>query len=160
MKNLFTKSLTASLLAALLTACGGGGGDSKSSAPVAPAPEPVATSGNNEEEEVTADLTTTPDFTFSGSYELTVVVEKAEYTGVQYYVNVCSDYEASDPMTVKYDSCMLRTHVTEADQEFVLSLSESQESLLAQVWPMENGAEPIDIIWQKGQDTATWRISF
>lgn len=154
MKNL----LTASLLVTLLTACGGGG-DSKNSAPPA-APVPIATSGNNEEQEVTADLTTTPDFTFLGSYELTVVVEKVEYAGVQYYVNVCSDYDASDPMTVKYESCMLRTYITEVDQEFVLSLSESQDSLLAQVWPMENGAKPIDIIWQKGKDTETWRISF
>lgn len=160
MKNLLMTSLTTSVMVALLSACGGGGGDSKSSTPVAPAPEPVATSGNNEEEEVTADLTTTPDFTFSGSYELTVVVEKAPAASVQYYVNVCSDYEATDPMTVKYESCMLRTYITDTDQEFVLSLSESQASLLAQVWPMENGAEPIDIIWQKGADSSTWRISF
>ncbi|REL28028.1 hypothetical protein DXX93_16625 [Thalassotalea euphylliae] len=167
------------LLPLVLAACGGG--DDSSSASPAPQPAPAtpadsgASDSNTEQTETetanqaadtTAELISTPEFEFTGTFELNVKVAPAPAGSVQYYVNICSDFEQLEATEAKpaswlvnYDSCLLRTFVTSQEQVFNLSLSESQSELIAQIWPMENGAIPVNMFWQKQSQASEWIIA-
>ena len=105
------------------------------------------------------DSLSTPEFSFTGSFDLDITVAKAPAGNLQYYVNICSDFEEQNGATViNYDSCLLRAFLTGEDQQFTLNLSESRTQLLAQIWPMENNAVPIDRNWVKQAGLTTWKI--
>ncbi|REL36544.1 hypothetical protein [Thalassotalea euphylliae] len=182
--NQLGKLVLAALFSAALTACGGGEGGESTNSPV-PAttpPAPATPSDNNtssdasneqteaeaanEAADTTAELVSTPDFDFAGSFELDVTIAAAPAGSTQYYVNICSDFEqieakegAPASWQVNYDSCLLRTFITGQAQVFTLSLSEAQSELIAQVWPMENGAIPTDLFWQKQSQSSEWLIT-
>ena len=87
--NTVTRMSLVAWLSLVLIACGGGGGESNSASP-APQPSPAtpADSGANDTEQTeteaaneaadtTAELLSTPDFDFTGSFELNVKVAPA-----------------------------------------------------------------------------------
>lgn len=176
--NKVNKLVLTALFSVVLVACGGGSSD-KESSESSTLPVPATTSSNdssneqtdtqaaNDAADKTAELVSTPEFDFAGSFALDVTIAAAPAGNKQYYVNICSDFEqveakqgAPASWQVNYESCLLRTFITGQAQAFALSLSESQNALIAQVWPMESGAMPIDLFWQKQSEDSEWLITF
>lgn len=146
-----------------LLACGGGGGSSSEQPEPAPTDttQVVQTDTSTNEVKTTAELVSTPEFTFTGNFELTVVIGKQPEGSVQHYINICGDYQVSgEQYLINYDTCLLRTFMSADVQMFQLSLSESQTRLVAQVWPMENDVQPINILWFKQSNENTWYIEY
>ncbi|NMP32091.1 hypothetical protein HII17_10975 [Thalassotalea sp. M1531] len=143
------------LLLSTLTACGGGSESTKEptiSSTIAPQSSDI--------DITTGELISTPEFSFIGSFDLTINIAEAPEGSIQYYINICSEFtEENNEIIVNYDSCMLRTFLTSQPQSFELALSESQSTLVAQIWPMENNAVVIDVFWQKQGEVSVWNIS-
>ncbi len=144
----------------LLTIIGCGGGDdegSKSEPEAAAVTEVVPI-----EEQTTDDLVSNTTFEFTSGFDLIVTLMPFEGGGVQHFVNVCSDFELVDEeYVINYDSCKIRTAFTIDKQVFDVSLSSAETELIAQVWPVENDAIPLNYFWQRveGDEDSDWIIS-
>ena len=139
----------------ILTACGGGGGGGSD-------PEPPKASSNTTTTttiNTTSDLTTTPQFEFNSDYQLQLDL-LGQNSGTSIFVNVCSAFESSSKgYEIDYASCKLRTYVGQNSQRFELTLSASETKLLAQFWRIEDGAEPVNVIWERGSNDR-WTLSY
>jgi len=136
----------------IITACGGGGGGSTETTPppVVVTPPPVTK---------TADLVSTTNFEFMSGYQLTIELPASKNSG-RYFINVCTDYSTNEPIEVVYDSCKIRTFLESSTQTVVLTLSESERNLVAQIWPIEATAEPNTVYFNTTADNADWQILF
>jgi len=133
--------------ALFLTACGGGKGDS-----AAAVTEPVS--------KTTAELISTQEFDFKSDHNLKVTIAKSPEENRQYYINICSDYkEREGKIVINYKSCKLRAFLNSAEQNYTLILSAAETQLLAQIWPMENNAQPYDFYWNKSSNSKQWKIA-
>ena len=166
----------------MLAACGGGGGGDtpvtgnssngqttpapSTPAPSEPAPstpppattptpaEPVAEA----EPEETADLVSNKDFDFVGKNELTLSLNNNANTS-RVYLNVCNDFTTvNGKVKVDYTTCQLRTTLPTGSVEYQLTIGGDVERLVAQVWAVEDGAEPENYYWTASQDSDTWSI--
>ena len=160
----------------MLAACGGGGGsDSPVSgnsgsgqatpAPSTPAPNEPAPSTPTPEEPVadsepeeTADLVSNKDFDFVGRNELTLSLNN-NASASRVYLNVCNDFSTvNGKVRVDYTTCQLRTTLPAGSVEYQLTIGGDVERLVAQVWAVEEGAEPDNFYWTASQDSDTWSI--
>jgi hypothetical protein len=137
-----------------LTACGGSGETSPESVttitPVASAPTP----------QITAELKTSYSFDFMSNYNLVLQINNLPDSTDRFYINVCSDYkEIEGRYEINYDSCVLRIGLNNPHREFQLVLSDNEQQLIAQIWPIENAAEPVNKFWNKTQEDEIWVIS-
>ena len=64
-----------------------------------------------------------------------------------------------DEVIINYDSCKLRTTLTSSEQTFTLSLSTVEVELIAQIWPIEEDAQPINVHWNIAEFGNSWQIS-
>lgn len=113
-----------------------------------------------EETVVTSDLIIDPDFNLISSINLDVVLPASPSTTVSYFISICTDfYEESGEVIINYDSCKLRTTLAPLEQSFTLSLSAAELVLLAQIWPIEDGAQPINIYWNITDSGNSWQIA-
>ena len=152
--------LSLSAVSFALVSCGGGGegasetvSNTVNTTNVVPIPieEPMTT---------TDDLISNTTFEFTSGFELTLILSAIEEPSVQYFVNICSDYtQVEESYSINYDSCRLRTSFTESDQSFDVSLSAAETVLIAQVWPMENDAIPINFFWSRTDSNEPWEIN-
>jgi hypothetical protein len=60
---------------------------------------------------------------------------------------------------INYDSCKLRKTLTTLEQAFTLSLSNAEMMLVAQIWPIENGAQPVTLYWNITESGHSWKIT-
>ncbi len=155
-------SISIILLASLLSISGCGGGEEETAVEeVVTTPSPV----NNSIPETiaTGDLISAPDFNLISFTKLQISLPASPSTTISYFVNVCTDFTndlANDDIIINYASCKLRTKLAITAQQFTLSLSAAEEQLIAQIWPIENGALPINIYWNIADSGKNWQIIF
>ncbi len=162
-----THSITVIMLTSILSIAGCGGGEEETTVEeVVTTPPPVDTSP--QETISTEDLITTPDFNLSSYRELQVNLPVSPSTTVSHFINICTDFStlnsnninASNNIKINYASCKLRTELALTTQQFTLVLSAAEEALIAQVWPIENGANPVNIYWNIAESGTKWHITF
>jgi len=138
-----------------LFACGGGGGDNESVTAVAPV-SPVSAAPSPQ---LTLELQTSASFDFMSNYKLVLQINNLPDSTGRFYINVCSDYkEIQGRYQINYNSCVLRTSLNDSYREFELVLSDNEQQLIAQVWPIEYAAEPVNQFWEKTQENGRWVI--
>ncbi len=137
-----------------IISCGGGGGGEESTKTPAPAAPTVP-----EAEQTTNDLVSNTAFDFSSGFDLSLTLASIDGATNHYYVNVCSDYAIENGVqAINYESCKIRTSFTANEQAFKISLSVEETNLIAQIWPMENNASPINLFWDRNADGDIWVI--
>ena len=147
MKFLLTY-ITYLALSFFIISCGGGE-ESESSAP-----PPVVIIPP-----VTDDLISNDDFEFFSGYNLTINLAGLSDTSLSHHINVCSQFTKNgQTYSVAHDSCRLRAKFTEIDQEFTVALGAAETQLIAQIWPMENNAQPVHLFWTKNGNNNTWQV--
>jgi len=154
--NILYKNTLSAILTLVLVSCGGEG-DAKSNvssdsdvAPTMVVDIPIGT---------TDDLVSNTTFEFTNGFELNLILSALDSSAVSHFVNICSDYtEVEKVYTINYDSCRLRTSFTATKQNFTLSLSAAETELIAQVWPIENNATPINLFWSRTDNLDAWEI--
>ena len=141
-----------------LSACGGGGSSSEpvSTVPPVVAPPVVVTPVP----QATSELQASASFDFRSNYNLVLQINNLPDSSTRFYINVCSDYkETQGSYQINYDSCVLRTSLNNSYREFELILSDNEQSLIAQIWPVEYAAEPVNQFWEKTEENGKWVIS-
>ncbi len=110
----------------------------------------------------TEDLISAPEFDLNSSSELQVSLPASPSATITYFINICTDFSKNenDDIEINYDSCKLRTTIALTEQSFSLSLSVAENKLIAQIWPMTNGAQPINIYWDIAESGNNWQIEF
>lgn len=140
------------MLTITITGCGGGGDEEKKPS--------VKTIITTDKTITTSDLISAPDFNFISSTNLEVVLPASPSTTVSYFISICTDfYKENDEVIINYDSCKLRTTLTSSEQTFTLSLSTVEVELIAQIWPIEEDAQPINVHWNIAEFGNSWQIS-
>lgn len=150
--NIIKKVIPNLIIALAITSCGGGDEEASPKETVVTAP-PV------EEIILTSDLVSTPDFNFISNADLGVTLPISPSTSVSYFINICTDFSVeNNEVTINYDSCKLRTSLKTQAQPFSLFLSTAELKLVAQIWPIEAGAQPINIFWNIAESGNHWQI--
>jgi len=139
-----------------ITIAGCGGGEEEESAVTVIAKTQVV----NEPTITTSELVSDPDFNFISNTDVDITVPVSPSTTVSYFINICTDFtKENDEVKINYDSCKLRTTLTTLEQEFTLSLSNAELMLVAQIWPIENGAQPVTLYWNITESGQSWKIT-
>ena len=108
----------------------------------------------------TKDLVSKPDFDFSSSTNLVVTIPASPPNNIGYFINICTDFSnVNNKVTINYASCKLRTTLGLVEQLFTLPLSTAEIVLIAQIWPIEEGAQPITIYWNIAETGKSWPIT-
>lgn len=166
-----THSITTVVLISIMSILGCGGEEESKTAEVA-APTETTTlppvDNTVLETMLTGDLISAPDFNLISSAKLQISLPASPSTTISYFINICTDFSslnssANDDyndITINYGSCKLRTKITSTAQQVTLSLSATEEQLIAQIWPIENGAQPINIYWNIADSGKNWAIEF
>jgi hypothetical protein len=111
----------------------------------------------------TVDLISEPEFDLSSANELRIGLPATTSTSTRYFINICTDFSTDDEnnlININYASCKLRTELSITKQEFTLSLSASELRLIAQIWPIEENAQPITTYWNIAEYGKQWPIAF
>jgi len=149
------------VLISALSILGCGSEEDSTPTEIAPSPPPVYSSIHTEE------LISDPDFDLSSTSELQVSLPRSPSSSVGYFINVCTDYsnnktdvKDTDAIYINYASCKLRTKLALTPQQFTVYISAAEQKLIAQIWPMENGAKPINIYWNIADSGKNWQVTF
>jgi len=147
----------------LLIGCGAGEEDESNGAPSNSAPSNNGTTPTTvpvEEIITTGELVSDPNFNLSASIELTVTLPSLPSASTDYFINICTSFtNDNNVIQVNYQSCKLRTTLTSQTQQFTLSLSTTETQLVAQVWPIENGAQPVNVFWNIRESGDNWQVT-
>jgi hypothetical protein len=164
------------LLSTLLTACGGGGGGSTAN-PIAgtsdnqpnnPLPAPVqsqaaVTKFSLEENkpmeagviiesaaQTSHDIVVPNGFALNSerSFNLKITRSKDDYQSA--YLSICSDYKqhSDDSYSINYDSCLLRTSLSDINYETVITVTNDTKGLVAALWFLDGAKKPIINDWR------------
>ncbi len=108
----------------------------------------------------TVDLKVSPDFNFIGGETLTIRIVNEGSSSERLYLNICSDFNQVDGQyQVNYGGCILRTSIQSQYGEYEINLSSNEQELLAQVWPLVDGASPESYLWYRLVDGNDWQIT-
>ena len=119
-----------------ITIAGCGGGEEEESAVAVITKTQVVT----EPTITTSELVSDPDFDFISNTDVDITVPVSPSTTVSYFINICTDFrKENNELEINYDSCKLRTTLTTLEQQFTLSLSNTELMLVAQIWPIKDG---------------------
>jgi hypothetical protein len=163
------------LLSTLLTACGGGGG-SESNTQQAPAgvsqpdntpPTPVQNQPEVTElslvevnpveageviespAQSTHDIAVPDGFALTSERSFNFMVARSVDDNQAAYLSLCSDYQQHDDGNygINYNSCLLRTSLTDVNYETVITVTNDTKGLVAALWFMDGNKEPIMVDW-------------
>ncbi|MCP4077409.1 MAG: hypothetical protein GY744_14655 [Gammaproteobacteria bacterium] len=116
-------------------------------------------SPNNSASTKIDDLVVSSDFDFIGGETLAIDIEYEGSPQQRLYLNICSDFiQVDGQYQVNYSSCLLRTSIQSQYKKFEIALSSNEQKLLAQVWPLVNGATPENHLWDRSEDGNNWQI--
>jgi hypothetical protein len=106
------------------------------------------------------DLDVSPDFDFIGGETLNITIINKGATNERRYLNICGDFtDDNGEFKVNYDSCHLRTSLEGQHNEFKIVISSNQNSLIAQIWSFNDGAQPLDHHWSRSEVGNDWQIT-
>lgn len=155
-----THSMILVLLTLTMLGCGSGDEDSNVASQKV---LETSTSTDSQPKEViaTSALVSTPEFDFISATKLRLTLPAFPSATINYYINICTDFSNENgDIKINYNSCKLRTKITTQTQQFTLSLSTVERQLIAQIWPIENGAQPINTFWDITESGNDWQIYF
>ena len=159
-------------LSVLFTACGGGGSEGTAAEPqssvVSPLPAPVQSQpsvtefsleeSNPEEAEGIIQSTAktsheilVPDgFALSSERLFNLRITRSEEDNQAAYLSLCSDYQQHNDgsYSINYDSCLLRTSLSDANYEAVITVTNDTAGLVAAVWFMNESKKPLITDWR------------
>jgi hypothetical protein len=166
------------LLSSLLTACGGGSADSITKQPTASVSQPSnissiavkvqpaiteislqqskATNALETEAVIESDAQSTHDIRVPDGFALNSErlynfnVARSEDDNQPAYLSLCSDYQHHDDgsYTINYNSCLLRTSLTELNFEAVITVTNDTQGLVAALWYMDESKSPLITDWR------------
>jgi hypothetical protein len=143
------------LMLLFLSSCGGGSGSSSNASSVGGGAPSDATSSSKME-----DLDVSRDFVFIGGETLTITIIDEATSVARRYLNICSDFtDDNGTLSVSYESCPLRTSLQGQLSTFEIVISSNQQELIAQIWPLHDGALPVSHRWSKSVDGNDWQIT-
>jgi hypothetical protein len=155
----------------LLVGCGGGGSDTSTAVPVsvtpvAPGPlvnQPAVTKfsleeNNHKEAGVliestalnTSEVVVPDGFILISERSFTLKITRSEDDNQPAYLSLCSDYQqlSDRSYSINYDSCLLRTSLSDESFEAVITVTNNTVGLVAALWFMNCSKEPIIRDWQ------------
>lgn len=163
-----------STMSLLVVSCGGGGGGSSASPSTAnstPSPvieDPVVTIvaepevikepvvkeiieiDPNAVYETTSELVAAKSFLLKPEYDL--AINYVNKDGRDAYLSVCTDFtEEADTVKVDYNSCLLRTSISD-DYQGVLTVANDNDRLVMAIWYLDDAKNPVYEIWQHDAD--------
>jgi len=156
-----TYSITLVLLTSITSVLGCGGGEEDKSTSQQVAKTTPQMDSPPEQTITTGDLISLPEFDLHSASELHIGLPASPSAITRYFINICTDFSNEDSViSINYDSCKLRTALTITEQQFTLSLSAAENLLIAQIWPIENDAQPVNIYWNIAESGNNWQLSF
>jgi hypothetical protein len=133
------------LLSTLLTACGGGGSESITTVSVAGGgdSQPSNTLPNTVQSQPAITEFSLEEKT---PMEAGVIVNSA----AQSYLSLCSDYQQhiNGSYSINYDSCLLRTSLSDINFEAVVTVTNDTKGLVAALWFMDETKKPLIYDWR------------
>lgn len=147
------------IIAITIAGCGGGSEEKQESLPIEtietiPTPIIMTKGAGN-----TNELISNPDFNFSSNTNVNVTLPASPSTSISYFINICTNFtKENSKVIINYDSCKLRSTLSSKKQSFTISLSTAELVLVAQIWPIENGAQPITIYQNIAESGNSWKI--
>ena len=160
-------------LSMLLTACGGGGGsESTTSEPLpsleSPIPVPVLSQpsvtefsleesnpaeveGIIQSKAKTSHEILVPDgFALNSERMFNLRITRSQEDNQAAYLSLCSDYQQHNDgsYSINYDSCLLRTSLSDANYEAVITVTNDTAGLVAAVWFMNESKKPLITDWR------------
>ena len=165
------------LLSTLLNACGGGGSESIKAEPTGgggdsqpsntlPDPiesQPVITEFSLEENkpveaaviiESTAqtshEIVVPNGFALNSERTFSLRITRSQNDYQAAYLSLCSDYKrhSDGSYTINYDSCLLRTSLSDINYEAVVTVTNDTQGLVAALWFMDGIKEPLINDWR------------
>ena len=154
-----TNIITLITLIIIIAGCGGGGGE-VSTSPEKSVTLTPSTEDETKENTTTNELNSTPEFNFISNTKLDIKLPASPSTNITYFINICTAFSTeNNEVEINYDSCKLRTSLTTEEQAFILSISAAELMLVAQIWPIEDGAQPITLYWNINEYGNSWKIT-
>jgi hypothetical protein len=159
-------------LSMVLTACGGSGSESNTAEPLPPAgnslPVPIQNQASvtefslvesNPREGVdiirstakTSHEIVVPDgFSFSSQRSFKLRITRSQDDNQAAYLSLCSDYKQHNDgsYSINYDSCLLRTSLSDINYEAVITVTNDTAGLVAAIWFMEESKEALITDWR------------
>ncbi len=155
-KQLYTLTILSIIISITLMGCGEADDNAPKEIVEGTTPPPVLTP----ETINTSELVSEPDFDFISNTDVHIIIPASPSTAVRYFINICTDFfKENDEMKINYKSCKLRTALTTLVQPFTLSLSNAEVMLVAQIWPIEEAAQPITFYWNITESGNHWEIT-
>lgn len=94
----------------------------------------------------TAELVVAKSFLLEPEYDLQVNYVNTNEQNI--YLSVCTDFEESNTgIEVNYESCLVRTSVTESFQEYITIPNDKTKVVMA-IWDLDNPQEPRFETWE------------
>jgi hypothetical protein len=165
------------LLSTLLTACGGGGSENITVKPTAGSvvsqpstvlPVPIqsqpAITEFSFEEKTPMEAGVVVNSTAQSSHEIVVPngfalrsersfnlkITRSEDDDQPAYLSLCSDYQqhSNGSYSINYDSCLLRTSLSNINFEAAISVTNDTQGLVAALWFMDGTKQPLINDWR------------
>jgi hypothetical protein len=165
------------LLSTLLTACGGGGSPSITAEPqtgavdsqpsnILPAAvksQPAVTEFSLQESQpiesgvviesaaqTSREIAVPDGFSLNSERRFNLTITRSEDDYQAAYLSLCSDYEHHDDgsYSINYDSCMLRTSLSDINYEAVITVTNDTRGLVATLWFIDDTKEALIKDWR------------
>jgi hypothetical protein len=98
----------------------------------------------------THDIAVPDGFTLNSERLFNFNVARSEDDNQPAYLSLCSDYQRHDDgsYTINYNSCLLRTSLTELNFEAVITVTNDTQGLVAALWYMDENKPPLITDWR------------
>jgi hypothetical protein len=166
------------LLSTLLTACGGGGTESITKESTAEVSQPSNVSSNPVQNQPAItelslevrepinpldagaviqsaaqsshDIAVPDGFALNSERQFNFKVIRSEDDNQAAYLSLCSDYQHHNDgsYSINYNSCLLRTSLTDINFEAVITVTNDTQGLVAALWFMDESKEPLITDWR------------
>lgn len=124
-------------LTVLLVACGGGSDTTPS------AEEPLVEAALPEVTTDSDTLEVTADFAFNTARTVTIAFDIDEARGKEASVSVCTEYTAVNAFDIDYESCAVRSAMSDGVFNHTMELTNAYDSVIGVVWFEDQTIQPI-----------------
>jgi len=163
------------LLSIFLSACGGGGSENSTPVPAVDESQPVdiVIEANQNQLVVTEfslvesspleagaaiestaqtshEIVVPDNFSLNSERSFNLRINRSEDDNQAAYLSLCSDYKqhSNGSYSINYESCLLRTSLSEINYEAVITVTNDTKGLVAALWFMNESKKPIFTDWR------------